>query len=144
MSAAPPLLTLAAARKPRRRKAPRTAPRECKLQMDVAGVLAAHCLDSWRWTHFPAGEKRDVITGARLKRFGLKRGWPDFLLISPFGTLRCLELKRLGEDLTDDQEDFKVWCIKSGVPYAVARTIDEALRALDAWNCLRIKIGGAP
>ena len=30
----------------------------------------------------------------------------------------------------------------AGIPHSVARTLDEALAALDAWGCLRIKIGG--
>lgn len=142
--AAPPLLMLAEGRKPRARRAPVDRPKEHKLQSDVAAVLAAHCLPEWRWTHFPAGERRDVITGARLKRFGLQRGWPDIQIISPAGLYHGLELKRVGEDLTDDQEAFRVWCLNRGISHAVAFSLDEALSALNGWGCLRIKIGGAP
>jgi hypothetical protein len=85
---------------------------------------------------------RGVITGARLKRFGLQRGFPDIQLISPAG-LFGLELKRAGEGLTDDQTDFQTWCIAHAVPYSVAYSIDQALTVLDAWGCLRIAIGGA-
>jgi hypothetical protein len=77
-----------------------------------------------------------------LKRFGLHRGWPDLQLLSPIGKFHGLELKRAGETLTEDQETFQTWCIKCGVSYAVAYTVDEALTALDEWGCLRIKIGG--
>jgi hypothetical protein len=100
-------------------------------------------LPSWRWSHFPAGEQRGIITGSRLKRFGLQRGWPDLQLLSPLGKFHGLELKRLGEELTEDQADFQLWCIAHAVPYSVAYSIDEALAVLDAWGCLRIKIGGA-
>jgi hypothetical protein len=139
----PPLLMIASGGKPRPRKAPAVRPRECKLQCDVADVLRAHCLPEWRFTHFPAGERRDVITGARLKRYGLQRGWPDVVLISPAGVFHGLELKRPGETLTDDQAEFQIWCVRHGIPYSVAYSLDQALAFLDALGCLRIKIGGA-
>jgi hypothetical protein len=113
---------------------------EYKLQSAVADLLRHHSLPSWRWSHFPAGERRDVITGARLKRMGLQRGFPDFIAISPAGIFHALELKRTGEKLSPDQEAFRLWCIAHGVPHAVAHTLDEALVALDTWGCLTIKI----
>jgi hypothetical protein len=138
----PPLLMLAEGRKPRPRKAPITAEKEITLQCEVAGVLRAHALPDWRWSHFPAEERRDVITGARLKRMGLQRGWPDFVLVSPAGLFHALELKREGEDLTEDQESFQLWCVRHRVPHSVAFTLDQALAILDHWGCLRIRIGG--
>jgi VRR-NUC domain len=144
MTALLPLLMIAGGRKPRLRKAPRIRAKESVLHTAVAKLLRDHCLPEWLWTHFPAGERRDVITGARLKRMGLQRGWPDFILISPHGSLRFLELKRQGEALSDDQEKFRVHCIRHGIPHAVAFDVDQALATLDQWGCLRIKIGGAP
>ena len=102
-----------------------------------------HALAEWRWSHFPAGERRDVRTGARLKRYGLQRGWPDIVLINPAGLFHGLELKRIGQDLTEDQEAFQLWCIRRGVPHSVAYSFDEALAFLDAIGCLRIKIVGS-
>jgi hypothetical protein len=74
---------------------------------------------------------------------GLQRGFPDIQLISPSGKFHGLELKRLGETLTEDQEAFQLWSIANGVPYSVCQTIDQAMAVLDAWGCLRIAIGGA-
>ena len=142
MSAIPPLLMLAEGRKPRARKAPLARPKEIALHMAVAKVLRDHALETWAWTHIPSGELRSKITAAKLKRMGAKPGWPDFVLIPPAGQLHCLELKRQGEPLSDAQEAFQLWCIRSRVPYSVCRTIDESLAVLDAWSCLRIKIGG--
>jgi hypothetical protein len=141
MNAIPPLLMICGGTA-RARKAPVARPKECALQCAVADVLRRHALPSWRWSHFPAGEWRGVVTGARLKRMGLMRGFPDFQVISPAGLFHGLELKRAGEILTDDQEAFQLWCIRNGIPYSVCWTIDEALAVLDAWGCLRIKIGG--
>jgi hypothetical protein len=67
---------------------------------------------------------------------GVMAGIPDIVLVSPYGSVRFLELKRAGETLSDSQENFRVHCIRQGIPHAVAFTFDQALAALDAWNCL--------
>ena len=103
---APPLIMIAQGRKPRPRKAPRTAAKEIMLHIAVAKLLRDHCLPDWVWFHVPNGELRDVRTAAKLKRMGVKPGIPDFALVSPYGSVRFLELKRLGEKLSDAQEDF--------------------------------------
>jgi hypothetical protein len=75
---------------------------------------------------------------------GVQRGWPDFVLFDPSGRLHALELKREGESLTEDQEDFQTECIARGVPHSVSRSMDVALTVLGDWGALRIKIGGRP
>jgi hypothetical protein len=143
MSAHPPLLRLMDGKKARPRKAPRAAPKESVLHIAVANTLRDHALPEWQWTHVPSGELRDMRTAVKLKRMRVRRGWPDFILLPPTGRLHCLELKRQGAALTAEQEAFQLWSIRFGVPHSVAFTIDEALAALDAWGCLRIRIGGA-
>jgi hypothetical protein len=138
MTVVPPLLMLAEGRKPRPRKAPMNRPKESVLHFAVAKLLREHCLPDWLWTHIASGELRDVRTAAKLKAMGVRRGWPDFILVPPIGQLHSLELKRAGEVLSDDQEAFQLHCIRHGWPHVVARTLDEALVALDAWGCLRI------
>lgn len=140
MNTAPPLLQLAEGRKVRPRKAGAHRPKELELHLAVATVMRDHCLPEWLWTHVPTGEHRDIRTAAKLKAMGARRGWPDFILVSPDGSVRFLELKRLGKKLSDDQSDFRVHCIKHGIWHRVAWTIDEALAALDECGCLRIKL----
>jgi hypothetical protein len=142
MTAMPPLLLLAEGRKPRPRKAPRVRPLEIVLHMAVAKLLREHCRPEWQWFHPGTGELRDLKTAVKLKQMGLKPGLPDIALISPSGLFHGIELKREGELLSEDQENFRVWCTRRGVPFAVAYSFDEALIALDAWNVLRIKTGG--
>jgi hypothetical protein len=142
MTATPPLLMICEGRRPRARKAPVVRPKESLLQCAVADLLRRHVLPDWQWSHFPAGEWRGVVTGARLKRFGLQRGWPDFILLSPDGRFHGLELKRAGESLTDDQEAFQLWAIRHAVTYSVAFNSEQAFAVLTAWGALRI-IGGA-
>jgi hypothetical protein len=53
---------------------------------------------------------------------------------------------RAGESLSDDQENFKFWSIRHGVPFVVAYAIDDILAAFVAWRCLRddaLVAGGA-
>jgi hypothetical protein len=140
MSAWPPLLMIAEGRKPRPRKAPLARPKEIVLHMAVAKVLRDHVLETWAWTHIPSGELRSKITAAKLKRMDAKPGWPDFILVAPSGQLHGLELKRIGERLSGPQEEFQSWCIKHAVKHSVAYNFDQALAALGAWQCLRIKI----
>ena len=111
--------------------------------MAVAGLLRQHVAPGWKWGHYPAGEHRDFRTAAKLRAMGLQRGWPDIILFSPAGRLHALELKRLGEDLTDDQEAFQRWAIARGVPHSIARTVPEVLAIFAAWGCLRITVAGA-
>jgi hypothetical protein len=142
MKATPPLLALAAGKKARPRRAPVIRPKELVLHMAIAKLLREHCLPEWQWCHIPNGELRDKRTPGKLKQMGTKPGWPDFILVPPVGQLHCLELKRIGETLSDAQENFQFWCIRHSVPHSVAFTFDEALAVLDTWGCLRIKIGG--
>jgi hypothetical protein len=139
----PPLLMLAAGRKPRLRKAPMARPKEIGLHMSVAAMLREHGRPDWQWTHIAHGEARDPRVAGKLKQMGLRPGWPDFVLVAPTGKLHCIELKRLGGTLSDAQEDFKFWCVRHGVPHVTAHSMDHVLIAFDAWDCLSIKIAGA-
>jgi hypothetical protein len=136
----PPLLMLAEGRKPRLRAAPKSRPKEISLHMAVAAVLRKHARPDWLWTHIANGEVRDRRTAGKLKQMGLQPGWPDFVLVPPLGQLHCLELKRLGESLSDAQEDFRFWCIRFGLPHVTACSINEVLVAFDAWDCLAIDV----
>jgi len=133
----PPLIMIAEGRRPRLRKAPTSRPKEIALHMLVAALLRRRCRSDWQWTHIASGEVRDRRTAAKLKQMGVRPGWPDFVLIAPRGQMHCLELKRAGESLSDDQETFKFWCVRHGVPFVVAYAIDDVLAAFVAWRCLR-------
>jgi hypothetical protein len=115
-------------------------PKEIELHCAVATLLRQHCLETWRWFHPANGELRDPVVGAKLKRMGLQKGIPDFVMIAPNGLFHGLELKRPGERLTEEQGTFQSWSIARGVPYCVAHDIDQVLQVLDRWNCLRIVI----
>jgi hypothetical protein len=96
----------------------------------LADTLARWAEPGWWWTHFPAGEKRDPVTGARLKRMGLKPGVSDFLFIGPAGGLAWLELKRGTAPLSDAQVAFRVAMKARGVPHIIARSYGQAVDEL--------------
>lgn len=140
MTATPPLLQLAAGKKVRPRRAPKWRPKEIRLQVAVADLLRAHCL--WEWTHInrTAADERQ---GAIFKLMGVNPGWGDFILLSPDRwRAHFLELKRLGEDVDDDdnQGQFRLRAVRSGAPYVVAWTIDDVLAACEVWGCLRVRL----
>jgi len=141
MSVPPPLLALAAGRRVRPRKPTAPRPKELAFHMAVADLLRRFASPDWLWSHYPSGEHRDVRTAAKLKAVGVHRGWPDIILFNPSGKLHALELKRLGESLSDDQQDFQSWAIAHDIPHSVSRPVDEAMAALGGWGALRVKIG---
>jgi hypothetical protein len=119
MSAIPPLLQLAAGRKVRPRKVPVVQPKEGILHFGVAKLLREHCRSSWQWTHVVMA-KSAIRTATKLKNMEQRRGWPYFVLVPPGGQIHCLELKRIGERLSEDQRDFQMWCLVHRVPFVVA------------------------
>jgi hypothetical protein len=108
-------------------------------------LLRFNAKEHWRWTHFPAGEYRPPVTGARLQRMGLNPGWPDFILVPGLGEksgiAHYLELKKLGTgELSDEQKDFRAWAWEHGLPYEVARTFERVTAVLTKWGVLRLTV----
>jgi hypothetical protein len=123
----------------RRKKVRAPSPLEWQTQASVADTLDRWLLRDWRFTHIASGELRDKGTAAKLKRMGVRAGWPDFVLLGPPG-LHCLEMKRKGERLSEDQQLFEAFCIGIGVPYRYADTFDGALAILKEWRCLKVNV----
>jgi hypothetical protein len=120
------------------------APPEFALQCMVADSLRKWASDGWLWFHYPSGEKRNAITGARLKRAGVARGISDFLLLPPDGApephCHCLELKRRGGRLSDHQIAFGLWCKANSYPFNVAYSYEEAISVLKRWGALKMGV----
>jgi hypothetical protein len=118
------------------------AAKEFRVHCMVADALKQWAVRGWMWTHLPMGERRDAVTGARLKRMGTQPGWPDFILIAPMRLQvpmrpHFLELKRRGGRLTDAQDDFAQWCTGNGCPHRIAYGYEEAVKILRDWGALR-------
>jgi VRR-NUC domain-containing protein len=101
------------------------------------------------WLHPANGERRDAITGAKLKRMGVLAGASDLLLFRPGACPHCgsarlegfaLELKSDGGRLTDAQREFLWRFSEVGGHTCVAEGLDRALAVLEQWEILRGRV----
>lgn len=97
---------------------------EFRLSCVVADYLARALPADALWTHFPAGESRSQITGARLKRMGLARGWPDYLIIWR-GQLLGIELKAKGGVTSVEQCAIARGMIENGFRWIVVHSLEQ-------------------
>jgi hypothetical protein len=129
------------------RLAATTAP-EDELHAAVAHALDVLLLPPATWTTFFAGNVE--LTGqaaAKLARLGLKRGWPDVLVLH--GVLHGIELKRVDGTLSrtrtvrtrrgtlrivEGQRDTFPRLEAAGMKIAVCRSVDEVLATLTGWK----------
>lgn len=105
---------------------------EAQLQMAVARYLDAR---GFLWCHVPNGEARNAVTGAKLKRMGVKRGVPDVLIFNRCGGEKsvslAIELKTGKNKMTPEQSR---WCYKlqeCGWFHAVCWSVDEVIAEVE-------------
>jgi hypothetical protein len=108
----------------------------------IADILANWAAPGWMHTHLPMGEYRTAATAGRLKRMGVRPGWPDFILLSPNGVPHFLEVKRKGGKLSEHQIVFAEWCRCHGCPFACVDNFEQALGQLKTWGAVKVRIAG--
>jgi hypothetical protein len=96
-----------------------------------AELAAAPALAHWHQRQ----QRQAWKEGARAKAMGLRPGAPDLLLLSPagFGLLEC---KSRGVGLRPEQRAWRDLAAATGWHWGLARSWDDALRALTAWGWL--------
>lgn len=107
--------------------------KELKLHKAVADFLERAWPEDLPWTHFPAGERRDPRTAAKLKRMGLKPGWPDFIFVLPNGQFAGLELKAPDGERSDEQTALHGTFERLRCGIATANSLEEVERHLTRW-----------
>jgi hypothetical protein len=121
---------------------------EVDLHGAVADALNLLLLPPAEWTTFPAGHVELIRrAAAKLARLGLKRNWPDVLVLH--GTLHGIELKRRGGRLSqtrtvgtrrgrlrlvEGQREVFPRLEAVGMRLADCESVDEVLAALRAWG----------
>jgi hypothetical protein len=101
--------------------------REIDLHCFTVNLLRATAVPGVWWNHSPAGEKRDAITGAKLKRMGTQAGYPDLEIFLPDGARPAfLEFKSGGGKLSPEQKQWRDYLDVQGYKWAVAKTPEEA------------------
>lgn len=122
---------------------------EAELHEAVAKAMTFLVLPPAMWTTFPAGNVAlPAAAAAKLYRLGLKRGWPDVLVLHA-GRIHGLELKRAGGRLSrsytartrrgslvlrDGQASVFPRLQAAGMTIGVATSVDEAMSLLKAWG----------
>jgi hypothetical protein len=138
----------AVAAKPRAFKLKPPVVPEDDFHESVAKALDLLLLPPAEWTTFPAGSvPLPPQFAAKLARLGLKRGWPDVLILH--GRMFGIELKRVGGVLSktrtvrtrsgalrqlDGQVDVFPRLALAGMEIAVCHSVDEVLSALMRWG----------
>ena len=87
--------------------------------------------------HTPNGEKRDKVTGAKLKAMMVLPGIPDFLFLTN-GGLYGIELKRRRKGVLSKSQKITIANMReAGATIVVARGADEALDQMEAWGFIK-------
>lgn len=106
--------------------------------------LQANCI---RWFHLqypflsrllfavPNGEKRDVVTGVKLKRQGVIRGVSDLILLVPkkgFASL-CVEMKTQRGIQSEEQVKWQKEVEKYRNRYVICRSLEEFMNEVNSY-----------
>ena len=111
-----------------------TGAKEHGIQAAIMRYLDMALPASYRAFAVPNGGKRDKITGAILKREGVKAGVPDIVIVRNGGFVAFIEVKTQAGRLSNSQVDWRDWCGANSVPYAVVRSIGDVQAALLDWG----------
>jgi hypothetical protein len=123
-------------------------PPEDDLHAAVAKALTFLLKPPAEWTTFPAGHvPLPAQFAVKLARLGLKRGWPDILILH--GVAYGIELKRPGEQLSrtrlvrsrrgtlrqiEGQRDIFPRLEQAGMRIATCESVAEVIAALNRWG----------
>lgn len=103
-------------------------------RIQCAIINAADCIPEIRGRLYanPNGGARDVITGAMLKREGVRKGIPDLTLpLSRRGYCGLyIEVKTKTGRLSKEQEDWREYLMDNGYFSTVVRSASEGMRAV--------------
>jgi len=88
--------------------------------------------------HVPNGGKRGKAEAGRFKRMGVVAGFADIIVLL-YGQAYLIECKTDDGELSTSQKRFRADCIAAGVPYGVARSIDEAAELVRWWGVSAIR-----
>ena len=98
---------------------------EHSLQSAIMQYLAVALPATYRAFAVPNGGRRDRITGAILKREGVKAGVPDIIIVRDGGSVAFLEVKTPTGALSASQKEWRDWCGENRVPWALVRSVGD-------------------
>ena len=99
------------------------------LHRAVAEYLDVVIRPPFTWTTIAHGGGGRV-RGAKLKAMGLKKGWPDLLILGPGPTLLGIELKTVAGRQTPEQREIEAAFHQCKAWYVLCRSVEEVARAV--------------
>ena len=110
---------------------------EHSLQVAVLAYMTFCAAKDINVIAIPNAARRSLRMGARMKAEGLQSGVADLCIMLPGGRVAWLELKTDKGRQSIAQKGFEAKCKRLDHPYALARTLDEAIAALTQWKALK-------
>lgn len=133
------------AKRPRK---PRTKPNqhhEASLQETVVAFLDRVLLPPATYTaighgvYFTKDREEAQRRGARLKRLGVKPGWPDLIILHN-GRAHGIELKTKEGTLSDAQKAVHTAIVLARCTVTVCRSVDDVRDRLEVWGIPMLKV----
>jgi hypothetical protein len=97
---------------------------ETRLHAAVVRFVRTTCPECRIW-HPANGGKRSKETARLMAALGVERGTPDLVLMGPNRIIGFIEVKHGNSKLTDEQDSFRIDCIKWGFPFVIVRSLDD-------------------
>jgi hypothetical protein len=85
----------------------------------------------------PNQANRHISNAVKMKAEGVRAGVPDLCFIMPEGRAAWVEMKTPKGSLSQPQREFRDRCMRLGHPWAMCRSVDEALKVLTEWDLLK-------
>ncbi len=112
-------------------------PSEHRIQTALMDYLRLALRPGLKVAAIPNGGYRHPSVANKLMNEGVQRGTPDLFVCLPEGKIAWLEMKTPKGSLSPHQKAFRDTVTALGHPYAVARSVDEALDHLTKWDALK-------
>jgi hypothetical protein len=112
-------------------------PSEHTIQSRLIDILIYALKPELEIRAIPNGGLRKRSVAMALKAEGVKSGTPDLVVCLPEGKVGWLEMKTDIGVLSQEQKNFRDKVVLLGHLWAMARSVQEALVILTAWDALR-------
>lgn len=115
---------------------------ERPVQRGAIRLLAMHGIEAVHvpnGTHLAGDRLARIKQMAALRKDGLRPGFPDLIVFGKRpAEIGFIEVKReIGNDLSEDQEDWRDLLRERGWPWAMIRQPEEALEAVREWGWIK-------
>ena len=94
-------------------------------------------IDHWKALGLPGTLVATIPNMKAHGQYGLTKGLPDLMVLSPELPVGFIELKAEKGRLSPDQEAFGNLCFATEIPFAVTYGRDEPIRILEHWGVVR-------